>query len=81
MSPYKLQFWRVHGNARQSRGGRRKRSSPTIPSATSARPMWVIAGGSGVYLDVPVDWAEVATIVAAAHDTVAAARGGGRSLR
>jgi hypothetical protein len=38
-------------------------------------------GWLGVYLDVPVDWAEIAGIVAAAHDEVATAKGGGRSLR
>ncbi len=38
-------------------------------------------GWLGVYLDVPVDWAEVAAVVAAAHETVAAPKSGGRSLR
>jgi len=38
-------------------------------------------GWLGVYLDVPVDWAEIAQVVAAAHETVATPRGGGRSLR
>ena len=38
-------------------------------------------GWLGVYLDVPVDWAEVAGIVAAAHETVTTPKSGGRSLR
>ncbi|HCT79353.1 MAG TPA: phosphoribosylglycinamide formyltransferase [Micromonosporaceae bacterium] len=46
------------------------------------RPAYVgHRGWVGVYLDVPADWAEIADVVAEAHDTVATPKRGGGSLR
>jgi hypothetical protein len=51
-------------------GGRQESLVETDPERFFRPPYVGVRGWLGVYLDVPVDWGELAALIAAAHATV-----------